>query len=188
MHAISGCDTVSAFNGIGKRTAWSLWRSMPHLKDLFANLSRCPREISANDMQEIQRYVVCLYQRTSTLSCVNEARKDLFAFRNRKIENIPPTLDALTLHVKRAAYQAGYIWGQCLVGHPQLPSPDLWGWERDGEASWAPKWTTLPEASEVCQELIKCGCKKQCSRRCKCFKSGLRCTQLCAYSGQCNAE
>ena len=31
LHAISGCDTVSAFYAIGKRTAWPAWHSMPHL-------------------------------------------------------------------------------------------------------------------------------------------------------------
>ena len=32
LHAVSGCDTVSAFHGIGKKTVWSIWCSMNHLK------------------------------------------------------------------------------------------------------------------------------------------------------------
>ena len=36
LHAVSGCDTVSSFHGIGKKTAWNAWCSMPHLKPLFA--------------------------------------------------------------------------------------------------------------------------------------------------------
>ena len=31
MHALSGCDTVSFFNGIGKKTALDIWRSLPNL-------------------------------------------------------------------------------------------------------------------------------------------------------------
>ena len=31
MDFISGCDTVSTFYRIGKKTAWVVWRSMPHL-------------------------------------------------------------------------------------------------------------------------------------------------------------
>ena len=135
LHAISGCDTVSGFYGIGKRTAWTVWRSKPHLKPIFARLSRAPSEVSRADMDEIERFVVLLYQRTSSLSHVNEARKQLFAFGNRKIENIPPTLHALEQHVKRAVYQAGHIWGQCLVGEPHGPSPELWGWERTSDDS-----------------------------------------------------
>ena len=35
MHAISPCDTVSSFYAIGKRTAWAVWRSMPHVNPIF---------------------------------------------------------------------------------------------------------------------------------------------------------
>ena len=27
MHAVSGCDTVSSFCDIGKKTVWDIWRS-----------------------------------------------------------------------------------------------------------------------------------------------------------------
>ena len=29
LHAVSGCDNVSAFHRIGKKTIWAVWRSMP---------------------------------------------------------------------------------------------------------------------------------------------------------------
>jgi hypothetical protein len=90
MHAFSGCDTVSAFYGVGKKTAWSVWCSMRHLKPVFYRLSKSPSHVSSEDMDEIERYVVLLYQRTSSHSKVIDARKRMFASRNRKIENIPP--------------------------------------------------------------------------------------------------
>ena len=40
---------------------------------------------------------------------VNEARFDLFYHKGRDFENIPPSADALGLHIKRAAYQVRYI-------------------------------------------------------------------------------
>ena len=83
MHAISGCDTVSSF--YGNRTAWAVWHSMPHLNPIFVYLSCDPSQISNDDMDIIERYVVLLYQQTSVLSHVNEARKE-FAFGNCKIE------------------------------------------------------------------------------------------------------
>ena len=43
-----------------------------------------------------------------------------------KIENIPPSSSALLQHIKRAALQAGHIWGQALVAKPTLPSPADW--------------------------------------------------------------
>jgi len=188
LHAISGCDTVSAFYGIGKKTAWAVWRSMPQLTPTCLRLSHAPTQISPDEMEQIERYVVLLYQRTSALSRVNEARKQLFT-HNRKMVNIPPTLHALEQHVKRAVFQAGHIWGQSLIGEPNIPSPDLWGWERaKDDSAWTPCWTTLSEAAKGCQELLKCGCKKDCTKRCKCFKANLPCTQLCFCSGQCSRE
>ena len=83
LHAISGCDTVSAFHGVGKKTAWSIWCSMNHLKPIFYRLSKAPCHVSSEDMCEIERYVVLLYQRTSFLSKVTEVRKRMFASGNR---------------------------------------------------------------------------------------------------------
>ena len=107
LNALSGCDTVSAFHGIGKKTAWAVWCSMPHLATVFSWLARAPSQVFHYDLNEIERYVVLLYQRTSAPSHVNEARKQLFA-QNRTMENIPPTLHALEQHVKRDVYQAGH--------------------------------------------------------------------------------
>ena len=107
---------------------------------------------------------------------MNDARKQLFA-QNRKMENIPPTLHCNC--VKRVVYQAGHIWGQPLIGEPDVPSPDSWGWKRvTDDSSWTPCWTTLSEAAKRCQELLKCGCKKACTKRCKYVKANLECTRV----------
>ena len=66
-------------------------------------------------------------------------------------------------------------WNQALIPDPDLPSPAAWGWKKD-QTGWQPVWTTLPEASQSCSELIiRCGCKKGCTGRCKCFKATLKC-------------
>ena len=40
-------------------------------------------------------------------------------------------------------------------------------------------WTDLPQASNVCRELFKCGRKKGCTGQCKYLTSDLKCTELC---------
>ena len=64
------------------------------------------------------------------LSRVNDARKLMFT-QNRRIDNILPTLLALDQNVKRAAYQAGHIWGQSHIGAPELPPPHMWAGQRE---------------------------------------------------------
>ena len=44
--------------------------------------------------------------------------------------------------LKRAAYQAGHIWGQALVPMQNIPSPASWGWIKS-QVGWTPLWTTL---------------------------------------------
>ena len=67
-----------------------------------------------------------------------------------------------------------------------LPTYELssWGWKED-ENGISPIWMTIEEASKVCQELVKCGCKKKCEARCRCKSSSLNCTELCYCGGDC---
>lgn len=128
--------------------------------------------------------MVLLYDRTSNLTRVNEARQELFAKKSRTLDNIPPTQEALLQHTKRALLQGGFFWGQCCLKEQVIPTPSGWGWYRD-ENSWLPKWTNLPQVKDACYELIRCGCKSSCSSRCKCVKAHLVCTRLCNCGGDC---
>ena len=128
--------------------------------------------ISERTLEVIERFVVLMYSRTSDLSRVNDARKQLFAQKSRSLESIPPTQAALEQHLKRARYQCN-CWNMCLSPDPQLPDPFDWGWTKVS-AEWQPLWSTLPEASQSCYELIHCGCKKGCHGRCKCVKTMLK--------------
>ena len=183
FHALSGCDTVSSFSGRGKKTAWDTWLRFPEVTKAFEAIMMMPSEINDAVLSVLERFVVLLYERTSGLTRVNDARKHVFAQKSRGIENIPTTQAALVEHIKRACYQAN-IWNQALILTPQLPCPSKWGWKQ-GSEGWEPLWTTLPEASVSCAELIRCGCTKGCTGRCKCVKAALKCTALCSCSGNC---
>ena len=57
-----------------------------------------------------------------------------------------------TLHIKRAAYQAGHCWSQAIIPDPSLND---WGWRNKLEEGFEACWTALPEASQACRELIQ---------------------------------
>lgn len=188
FHAFTGCDQTSFFAGRGKITAWETWRVYDEVTSVFAALSEKPEECALMEqIQVLERFVILLYDRSSTCTCINEARKELFTKKARTMEVLPPTSAALIQHTKRVAYQAGYVWGQSLMADPELPCPSKHGWKRSPAQTWEPIWTTLPEASVSCLQLIKCTCKpeKGCSGRCKCAKSNLKCTSLCKCDGDC---
>ena len=76
FHAITSCDTVSFFDGKGKKTTWDVWNVYPALTNILCRLMLMSEKFEDNCMAVIERFVVLLYDRTSAI--VNQARKDLF--------------------------------------------------------------------------------------------------------------
>lgn len=187
FHAVTGCDTVSYFAGRGKKTAFQAWKCYPEATAVFRSLSSPQTLVSEEQFRVLERFVVIMYSRTTPHQNVNMARQTIFSQGTRGIESIPPTQAALEQHVKRAAFQAGHVWGRTLDLIQDLPSAAEWGWSLSSDG-WTPKWTTLPEASKACNELIRCGCKRACRGLCKCTKANLPCTALCACNGNCYQE
>ena len=157
--SMTRCDMESTFMGHGKKSAWSTRNSFPELTDSLVILTTMPVNIQDNAMHCIERFVVLLYDCTRPYMDISEARKKLFVKRN-SIQCIPPTYHTLEQHVKRSVFQGGYNWGQVLVPEPVLPSPTSWGWREILEGSYVPLWTTPPEASKSCLELVLCRCRK----------------------------
>lgn len=142
FHALSGCDQVSSFLNSGKKTAWDTWLSFDAVTEDFKLLSDKPNEDCVYEAAlNIERFVVLMYDRTSQCLGVDAARKDLFTRKGRSIENIPPSSAALHQHIKRAAYQAIFCWGQAIFKLQETPSLSIWGWNRNKEGLLELFWT-----------------------------------------------
>ena len=152
FHALTECDTVSFFSGRGK-TVWDVWNVFPELTPVNKAMVMLPEDIEDTCLDVIERFVILLYDRNSSLSKVNEVKQELFSRKARSLENIPPTQASLRQHVKRAVFQRGFVWGQTLLKQPTLPSPSRWGWQPESN-HWVPHWTTLSQAKDSCYELI----------------------------------
>ena len=81
----------------------------PELTPVLHTLSSSPQYIDEESMSVLERFVVLLYDRTSNLTKVNEARHELFSKKSRDLECIPPTRAVLDQHVKRAVLQGGHV-------------------------------------------------------------------------------
>ena len=190
MHSLTSGNNViqnkgrEFFAGRGKRSAWDTWKVYDDVTPALCSLIANPESIESV-MKPLERFVVLIYDRTSSLQCINQVRKQLFTQKGRAIEGLPPTKAALIQHTKRAAYQAGYSWAQVMIPDPKIPSPSEWDWKSKESGGWEICWTTLPEATKVCRELLRCGCKKGCKKQCNCLKAALQCTALCHCGGLC---
>ncbi|CAG4961627.1 unnamed protein product [Parnassius apollo] len=138
-----------------------------------------------NILISLEKFVIKLYCGDSGIVSVNEARKFLFT-KNKALQNIPPTRDALKMHALRAAYKAGYIWGQAFDSSADIPSPSNWECtEKEGQ--WQPIWTTQHSIWDVARELVKCGCKNSYRGRCSCRREEMPCTLPCkTCNGNCD--
>ena len=170
-----------------------MWGAFNEVTAAFQALSNAPTvDVVDQVMPILERYVTIMYDRTSACMKVNDARKDQFTRKGRDIEAIPFTSDALHQHAKRSTYQSGHCWGNSLVPSPLLPCSSEWGWVKVANDMWAPWWMTIPQASQSCQKLLKCGCRSErgctCVGRCKCVKAELPCTALCNCAGLCDRE
>ena len=79
FHAFTGCDAVSSFHGKGKKSAWLTWGVCSDVSETFTKLSKCPTEVSDDDLQRLENFVILLYDRSSAAPGVDEAKLDLFA-------------------------------------------------------------------------------------------------------------
>ena len=125
FHALTGCDTTSGFNGRGKITCWDAWKSCPSLTDTLLNLSNQPETITEEQFQEVEKFVIVVYQKSCESTTCDEARRFLFT-SGRAIDNIPQTCNALLQHLKREILRAGFCWTQLLQPNPNLPNPADW--------------------------------------------------------------
>ena len=102
FHALAGCNTTSFFTGFQKRKCWKIFEDFP---TLIRDLGR------DGPKDEIEKFVCRLYRAQNPKSGVNKCRIDLFEKGNRDFEKLPPTQDALGLHIVQANHQAN-VWLQ----------------------------------------------------------------------------
>ena len=105
FHAFTGCDTVSQFAQVGKKTAWKLWETHDEFTRTFYDMHDAPEQISEETEASIEYFTILLYDRTSACTSINEVRKLLFTRKGRQMSVLPPIKAALKqLHIRSILY------------------------------------------------------------------------------------
>jgi hypothetical protein len=182
LHAITGCDTVSAFSGKGKIKPVKVMLSDDSFVDWLYSFGN-EWELEENMLEEMERFVCAIYIK-GVCKDVNKLRYQIFQARAGKIDGknmLPPCKDSLDLHLKRANYQVN-VWRKCLQQFPEQPSPDGHGWKLEAENILI-KWNTIPQAPVGLLDMLSCKFKRKCSpNTCACIINGLRCTDVTMLS------
>ena len=196
-HALTGCDTVASYFGIGKG------KTLNALQRFSFNLS-----LVGDASLELNEYESMIKQASDfILGCYNLSQaKDLTAARQLawrakiskaisdapKLCTLPPTKEAFYQNALRAHWQVA-IWKAAIDPQAVLLDPEQHGWMKTGTVLTAvvvaPGVFLTPPALLT---VIKCACGKPGSstennpcryRSCKCHSSGLSCSIFCVCLG-----
>ena len=77
----------------------------------------------------LQQFLVATYGETIANQNLDDLRLDLFnTASSNNIREIPPSRQGLNLHIRRSAYQSGWVWGNTTPQEP-IPSAVDFGWK-----------------------------------------------------------
>ncbi|KAG1677542.1 hypothetical protein GQR58_013879 [Nymphon striatum] len=177
LHAVTGCDTVSAIYRQGKRKAFN----MVHIKreydllETFTNNGSTHEEVKraretfvlklygASNYESLDKYRHIAYKRAIGRSSLSSSFQ---------LASLPPTSAAAKQHSYRTYHTVQEWMGITLP-------PTEWGW-RSHDGTLAPVETDRPVAPDSLLNMVSCGCKPDgCSNMtCSCNKLGLFCTSM----------
>ena len=173
---------ILSFYNISKATWWNIWLHNDFVDNVFKQLSWIPSEVSDEDLKTIEKFVCTAYdgQKKFLLDEINKLCFSIFRqLPQNDLRRLPPSREALRLHISRSAYVGGWIWGSALLEHCQIPPPTNWGWKFQQNILtpvWCPDMTV-----KLDDFLFTCTCKTQCTR-CKCFTREVGCLPYCKCS------
>ena len=129
-------------------------------------MSWAPDRVEENDLNLIKIYVCAPYDPHNRfyMNDVNRLRLLLCTkSSDKKLRKLPPTREALQLHILRSVYAAGCIWGVTLQPSDQIPSLVNWEWKYSQNNRFALDWCRAYNANlNDCK--FTCICNGLCSR------------------------
>ena len=196
FHNFTGADWGGKFVGITKETWMKAYLSLPENDDIILAFQRLGTlSLRVDDFTDklpesiapLESFLCSVYAPTNCLTrSIPDLRYELFRSKNLGSEKLPPTLPAFFLHILRSNF-VSMRDKSYTSAHPNLPSLDVSGWEKN-EEKYSPVRCLLPPAPKSVLELVKCGCDptKGCKGNCTCYKNQLPCTPLCkCYTAGC---
>ena len=101
---------------------------------------------------------------------------------NNSLIALPPKIDGLTEHIKRACLQVGYEW-RTPVEDVDFTDPTLWGW-RFIDNKHISKWHDFSNTGDVNYLTKVCSCKKGLCKNFKCPSNKVNCLPYCGCNGR----
>ena len=178
FHVFTGCDVSGKFAGRTKESTFKKFLEAD--SDILASLANLGNSVdmpSEYTLQGLECFVCLLYGSTK-IKNVKSLRWFMYSRKQYEGENLP-SFRALLEHIKRAHF-ISMVYSRNLINMQQLPSPEHYGWKyNDVKEIYEPVMTSNLPAPLSVIDLVKCDCKKGCTKWCSCRKNELSCTEIC---------
>ena len=123
--------------------AWMSFSKSAELTYTFIEFGNSPLAISEENIRLLELFILygcCGKDRRYT--DINQARcTSFFKSSDLKLKDMILSKDALLEHMKRSAYQVGWLWRECF-DNAVLPGPVVWGYKSYFElcTKYFPRW------------------------------------------------
>ena len=145
-----------------------------------------PHLVEEHHIDILEYYVKRLYSPKSKELRLTLAAERLAKFVGKAdnvLRKLPMSRPGLIEHTKRACYQSGFLWRECM-DNVNLPDPTRWGWTMAGNILVL-KWQNM-EALDVMHLISSCTCKSNSCKSCKCSRNKWECLLFCSCNRSCD--
>ena len=149
------------------------------LTRVFIDLSNQPASIVETTFNNLCSFVYSIYGNKyyNDLPFKTQRTNLLIETPDANLRTLVPSTSGIIQHIKRACFQAGYLWKLCDT-EVSIPNPEEWDWKRHIDNSFIPRWQDeIP--SEIPDVLNVCSCVKGVCDNCSCKKSAMKCLKYC---------
>ena len=191
FHVLTGCDQTGRFSGKSKSTWWSAFLSAaPETLHTFSRLGIGEDLPSTETLEQLEKFVVALYggpKIKRSISTLADLRWYLFSRYQHEADKLPPTFAALKYQIYRAHFVT-MVLRRSHLPLQKLPPVTNFGWEVVDELLTPVMTDQLPTPITLL-EMSACSCQTKClTRRCKCYKNGFVCTDMCKCNNCLNSD
>ena len=177
LHALTGCDTVSYPYNKGKVSAMSVLK-----KHGLMGLSSFG-DINANEDDLFHSAKVLFSHWYGCRNMSSNIRAGIFESRKNppRLICLPPTDEALKMHVRRSHLQA-ILWKSADREEPPTLDISKYGWQFTDDEAPSPCHGVTEVGPMELMKVVACGCAAEpvCSRNtCSCKSVGISCTTYC---------
>ena len=189
-HALTGCDTVAPYHGIGKLTALRILRTGKYSLSAVGDIYSTEAEIC----QQAGAFIRACYGQ-SNCNSMTEARhkewiKKLSRISNEppKLKDLPPTDEGFKPNALRGHLQV-VDWKRSIESSRSALNPIQFGWMKDESLPYlVPQMVAdgVALAPESLLRSLRCNCSSErpCrTNHCTCVAHSMACTPFCGCEG-----